>query len=180
MSNIGPPLYVIKTIKSKNIQNKIDNTKKSIIDNNNVDLPIFTMQNINELEDFFQSEIMNLYTELTHTEHYSIDKADIERLDYLISVEHNEIMRRLTDATYYYNNFNKINKRLELYHRYIITYIVDYNDNLDEIQVIFAPRYGGKKPIKHKHKHKRKRKHTKKTCKNKSSMKKHKRKSYKK
>ena len=178
MSNIGPPLYVIKTIKSKNIQNQIDNTKKSIIDNNNVDLPIFTMQNINELEDFFQSEIMNLYTELTHTEHYSIDKADIKRLDYLISVEHNEIMRRLTDATYYYNNFNKINKRLDLYHRYIITYIVDYNDNLDEIQVIFAPRYGGKKPIKHKHK--RKRKHTKKTCKNKSSMKKHKRKSYKK
>ena len=130
MSKFGPPLYVIKPIKTINIKNKIDNIKQTSITNtvnmiNKDDFPVFTMQDVNELTDFVQNEIDDLYLQQSHIDNNIITNDDINRLDFLLD-EHEKIMELLTNATYYYNNFDKMNqnpsvnatsKRLDLYYR---------------------------------------------------------------
>lgn len=182
MSKVGPPLYVIKPLKPINIKQKIDNIQNTSITNyiNKDDLPIFTMEDVNELNDFVQNEIYDLYSQQSNIDNNIITKDDIKRLDFLLD-KHENIIELLTNATYYYNNFDKINqdpsvnvinKRLDLYYRYIIPYISTYSNNLDEIKDIFAPCYGGKKR-KTKHSNTKRRKKT-------NRKTKHKRKSYKK
>ena len=182
MSKVGPPLYVIKPIKPINIKQKIDNIQNTSITNNinKNDLPIFTMQDVNELNEHVQNEIYDLYSQQSNIDNNIINKNDIKRLDFLLD-KHEKIIELLTNATYYYNNFDKINqdpsvnvinKRLDLYYRYIIPYLSSYSNNLDEITDIFAPCYGGKKR-KTKHSNTKRRKKT-------NRKTKHKRKRYKK
>lgn len=163
MSKFGPPLYVIKPLKPINIKQKIDNIQNTSITNyiNKDDLPIFTMEDVNELNEHVQNEIYDLYSQQSNHNNNIITKNEIKHLDFLLD-KHEKIMELLTNATYYYNNFDKINqdtfvnvtnKRLDLYYRYIIPYISAYSDNLDEIKDIFAPCYGGKKrKMKHRNK----------------------------
>jgi hypothetical protein len=197
MSKYGPPLYVIKPLNSINIKNKINNIKNTSIKNtsikntsitNNInkdDLPVFTMQDVNELNDYVQSEIYDLYSQQSNHNNNIITKNEIKHLDFLLD-KHEKIMELLTNATYYYNNFDKINqdpsvnvinKRLDLYYRYIIPYISVYNVNLDEITDMFAPCYGGKK---RKNKHGRTNISRNNKSRNKKRKTKHKRKTYKK
>lgn len=176
MSRYGPPLCVIHPLNSINIITKIDNIQNTGITNdiNIDDLPLFTMQDVNQLNHYAQHEIYYLYSQQGLIDNNIITKDHVNRLDFLLD-KHEQTIELLTNATYYYNHFdqinkdtfvNGINKRIDLYYRYILPYISTHSDILDEITDIFGP------IIMHKCKTKQSRNYKRKT--------KHKRKSYKK
>jgi len=99
-----------------------------------IQLPVFDSQTIQEFDEYYQKKIEDLYysttNELTH--------FNVKRLIYLIDNQYEKIMQKLSKMSFYYNN-NK--KNIDMYNNHIKPLINAYTRNLREIYDIFSEPY---------------------------------------